>query len=120
MARPNKPRTTNRYSAEFKLKAVKLSRIKGVQVKDVAEALGIHPFMLSRWRKEVRDGVIRARVAVAPVARAKADVRALAQLKRKYALLAEEHELLKKAIRFSSDRRPRSSRLSMRSGTGSA
>jgi transposase len=120
MARPNKPRTTNRYSAEFKLKAVKLTQIEGVQVKDVAEALGIHPFMLSRWRKEVRDGVIKARVGVAADARSKADVRALAQLKRKYALLAEEHELLKKAIRFTSDQRARSSRSSTPNGTGSA
>ncbi|MFA5891977.1 MAG: transposase [Actinomycetota bacterium] len=64
MARPNKPRTTNRYSAEFKLNAVKLSQIDGVQVEDVAEALGTRPFMLSRWRKEVRDGVIRACAAV--------------------------------------------------------
>lgn len=47
MARPKRPRNVNRYSAEFKLKAVKLSQIKGVQVKDVAEALDIHPFMLS-------------------------------------------------------------------------
>ena len=28
----------------------------GVLIKDVAESLCIHPFMLSRWRKEVRDG----------------------------------------------------------------
>jgi len=120
MARPNRPRTTNRYSAEFKLKAVKLTQIKGVQVKDVAEALGIHPFMLSRWRSEVRDGVIKARVSVAADARARADVRALAQLKGKYALLAEEHELLKKAIRFTSDRKARSSRSSTPNGSGSA
>jgi len=120
MARPNKPRTTNRYSAEFKLKAVKLSQIEGVQVKDVAEALSIHPMMLSRWRKEVRDGVIRARASITPTAQAKADVRALATLKRRYAMLSEEHELLKKAIRFTSDRRPRSSRSSTRSRIGSA
>lgn len=119
MARPNKPRTTNRYSAEFKLKAVKLTQIKGVQVKDVAEALGIHPFMLSRWRKEVREGTIKARAAVSADARSKADIRALAQLKRKYALLTEEHELLKKAIRFTSDRRARSSRSSTTRATGS-
>ncbi len=44
------------YSLEFKLKAVKLSQLKGVEVQAVANALEIHPFMLSRWRKEVRDG----------------------------------------------------------------
>jgi hypothetical protein len=47
MARIKGPRKVHRYSAEFKLKAVKLSDLGGVQVKDVAEALDIHPFMLS-------------------------------------------------------------------------
>ena len=52
------PRKVQRYSLEFKLKAVKLSQLKGVEVQAVAEALEIHPFMLSRWRKEARDGVV--------------------------------------------------------------
>ena len=66
MARIKGPRKIHRYSAEFKLKAVKLSQIEGVQVQDVADALDIHPFMLSRWRKEAREGRLKARVAVAP------------------------------------------------------
>ena len=96
MARIKGPKKIHRYSAEFKLKAVKLSQIEGVQVQDVADALDIHPFMLSRWRKEAREGRLKARVAIAPEARAQRDVRQLAQLKRQYALLKEEHELLKK------------------------
>ncbi|OFV81004.1 MAG: hypothetical protein A2Y78_00475 [Acidobacteria bacterium RBG_13_68_16] len=56
MARIKGPRKVHRYSAEFKLKAAKLSQIEGVQVQDVADALDIHPFMLSRWRKEAREG----------------------------------------------------------------
>lgn len=32
---------------------------------DVAAALAIHPFMLSKWRKDVRDGGIRARTGSA-------------------------------------------------------
>ena len=59
MARIKGPRKVHRYSIEFKRKAVSLSDLAGVQVKDVAEALDIHPFMLSRWRKEVRDGRLR-------------------------------------------------------------
>jgi transposase-like protein len=38
------PRKVHRYTAEFTLKAVKLSELNGVQVQDVAEALDI------RWR----------------------------------------------------------------------
>ena len=41
---------------------MKLSQLKGVEVQAVADALEIHPFMLSRWRKEARDGVLRGRV----------------------------------------------------------
>lgn len=44
-----------RYTDEFKATAVALSLVGGVQSKDVAEALDIHPLMLSRWRKEYRE-----------------------------------------------------------------
>ena len=40
------------YSLEFKLKAVKLSQLKGVEVQAVADALEIHPFMPSRRRNK--------------------------------------------------------------------
>ena len=98
------PKKVQEYSAEFKLAAVRLSRQRGVQVQAVAAALDIHPFMLSRWRKEAREGRIKARTAVAPEARQQRDVTELARIKRQYALLQEEHELLKKAIRFCSAR----------------
>ena len=29
-----------------------------INTQDVAEALNIHPFMLSRWKKEMRDGTL--------------------------------------------------------------
>jgi transposase len=107
------PRKLQRYGAAFKLKAVKLSSLEGVRIKDVAEALDIHPFMLSKWRKQVRDGVLRARVAVDPEARRETEsieMKALSKLRREHALLKEEHELLKKAIRFCSDPRNKSLR----------
>ena len=74
MARRVGPVKVRQYSLEFKLKAVKLSHLKGVEVQAVADALEIHPFMLSRWRKEARDGVLRGRVSMpktvkAPTAR---------------------------------------------------
>lgn len=118
MARIKGPKTVQRYSAEFKLKAVKLSALSGVMVQDVAEALGIHPFMLSRWRKEAREGRLRGRGNV--TLREVRDIRKLSGIERAYALLREEHELLKKAIRFCSTRRPRSSPSSKPRRTGSA
>ena len=55
------PRKIQRYSAEFKVTAVRLSQQPGLQVQVVARALEIHPFMLSKWRKDVRDGRLRGR-----------------------------------------------------------
>jgi transposase len=110
----------HRYSVDFKLTAVKLSDMAGVEVQTVANALDIHPFMLSRWRKEVRDGVLkgRARRVAVPSRRAR-ELKQLQALQREHALLQEEHELLKKAIRFSSVRRRRSLRSSASNGRAS-
>ncbi|MDP3774056.1 MAG: transposase [Gemmatimonadales bacterium] len=93
------------YSLEFKVTAVRLSQQPGIQVQAVAAALDIHPFMLSRWRKQVRDGVLRGerRALKVPPLR---EIRRLQDLERAHALLQEEHALLKKAIRFCSARRP--------------
>ena len=115
------PRKVQRYSLEFKLKAVKLSHLRGVQVQAVADALEIHPFMLSRWRKEARDGVLRGRVVVPPALKTPParDMKRFQVLHRAHALLQEEHALLKKLIRFTSARKPTSSRSSTRSAKGS-
>lgn len=105
-------RTVHKYSDEFKLAAVRLSHEPGIQVKTVAAALAIHPFMLSRWRKEVRDGVLRAPSharAGTPPRKIARELAYLEELERKYAALQEEHDLLKKAIRFSSARKGTSS-----------
>ncbi len=51
-------RKINCYSDDFKATAVKLSSLPEVLIQDVAEALDIHPFMLSRCRKEMREGRI--------------------------------------------------------------
>jgi transposase len=79
-----------------------------VRIKDVAAALDIHPFMLSLWRKQVRDGVIVAKGAKLDV-KTKAELKRLKELERDYKVLKEEHELLKKAIRFASEQRKKSS-----------
>lgn len=102
------PRKIARYGDRFKATAVKLSSLPGVLIKDVAEALNVHPFMLSLWRKQVRDGVIKAKSAVLDV-RAVAELRRLREIEQRYKILQEEHELLKKAIRFASDRKRESS-----------
>jgi transposase len=97
MGRPIGPKKVHRYSTEFKLTAVALSGVPGVQVQTVAAALDIHPFMLSRWRKEVRDGRLRGKVPpVEPAGQPIRELRRLQTLEREHALLQTEHELLKK------------------------
>ena len=117
MARPGL-RKVREYSLEFKLTAVRLSQQPGLEVQAVAAALDIHPFMLSKWRKQVRDGVLRGRLRELQL-RPVREIRRLQELERAHALLQEEHELLKKAIRFCSARRSPSSRSSRRSAVGS-
>ena len=105
-----RPRAVRQYSDEFKLTAVRLSQQPGLMVKTVATALEIHPFMLSKWRKDVRDGLIKGKAPKAPPPGPAREIAQLQSLERKYAELQEEHELLKKAIRFCSDRKPTSLR----------
>jgi transposase len=99
------PRKVHRYSDELKLTAVRLSQQPGIQVQTVTAALEIHPFMLSKWRKDVRDGRLRGRPKKAPPPGPAREIAQLQALERKYAQLEEEHDLLKKAIRFWSARR---------------
>ena len=107
------PRTTRRYSQSFKATAVKLSRVDGVAIKDVAESLYIHPFMLSRWRKEANDGDLIVKGKEIDLdKKAAAELKQLRQVKKDYERLKIEHELLKKAIEFTSARKVTSSRSS--------
>ena len=119
MPRPG-PRTVRKYSDEFKLTAVRLSHQRALQVKTVALALAIHPFMLSKWRKEVRDGVLRGRARTAPRAGPTREIAQLQALEKAHALLQEEHALLKKAIRFCFARKATRSPSSTRSARTTA
>jgi transposase len=98
------PRTTYKYSDEFKATAVRLSQLGDVAVQDVAEALYIHPFMLSRWRKQAREGLIVTK-GVEVDKDVATELKALRRMKRDYERLKLEHEILKKAIEFTSARK---------------
>ncbi len=114
MPRPG-PRTTAKYSDRFKATAVRLSELPGVEVQDVAASLYIHPFMLSRWRKEAREGRIVTKDVEIEKDTA-AELKELRRMKKQYERLKLEHEILKKAIAFTSARRAKSSSLSTRTG----
>lgn len=109
MPRYTQPRKTWSYSNDFKIKAVQLSYQPGLQVQQVAEGLDIHPFMLSRWRKEYRDGKLRSdgqrRVKVAKQQQSTSakELTEIDRLKRENARLREENSLLKKWQRYLSE-----------------
>ena len=107
MAKPG-PRTTYRYSETFKATAVRLSELPDVAVQDVAAALYIHPFMLSRWRKQAREGLIMAKGAEMDKG-VSAELKELRRMKKDYERLKLEHDILKKAIAFTSERKATSS-----------
>lgn len=103
---------TEKYTTEFKVKAVEWSHQAHRGVKSVAEALDIHPFMLSRWRKEHREG----RFAMKRVKRAPAEAKKkiseqdeINRLKRQIAELQEENDVLKKFQRFQAEERQKRS-----------
>ena len=114
MAKPG-PQKINRYGEAFKLNAVAMSNQPGVLVKDVAEALCIHPFMLSKWRKQVRDGVLKGKAPTLDTASV-TELQRLRDLERQHKRLVMEHDLLKKAIRFASDLKAKSLPLSRQTG----
>ncbi len=134
MAAPVGPKKVHRYTNEFKIQAVRLSLHPEIQTQDVAHALDIHPFMLSKWKKDYREGKLkpgaeatglslpkvlqrpkqdpRVRALERQVKQLEAKVEARTQvraLQRKLATLEVEHDLLKKAIRFNIEHRRRSS-----------
>lgn len=110
MPKYTQPRKTWQYTKDFKIKAVKLSHQDGIQVKQVAAGLDIHPFMLSRWRKEYREGKLQGnnqmRVGV-NTDKQTISVKKLtenARLRKEVERLKKENDLLKKWQRYLAER----------------
>jgi transposase len=121
VARTMGPRKGKQYSDECKVTAVQLSALEGVLIQDVARALDIHPFLVSRWRKEVREGKLVAKtkqIELEP--QTVVELQRLWQVEREDRLVKEEHTLVKKALRFCSARRQKSSRSSTAAGRSRA
>ena len=104
------PEKTKKYTKQFKMDAFKLSLKDRMRVQDDAHGLGIHPFMLSRWRKEYREGTLvvpgRKLSAVSEKqTNEEKELSELARLKRKVKRLEEENDLLKKWQRYLAEQR---------------
>jgi transposase len=84
----------DRYSLEFKLEAVRLSRQPGIKAAEVARDLGISTSSIYRWRKEYPDeGGGEGNLASAERAE-------LERLRQENAKLKQERDILKKATRI--------------------
>lgn len=106
MPRYTNPRKTWFYPISFKIKAVELSLKDDLMSKDVAAALDIHPLMLSRWRKDYREGKYKNPPAyengqdLMKKLPSKQELKAIEKLKKENERLKQENELLKKWQRY--------------------
>jgi transposase len=109
-------RKVHKYSDEFKITAVRLTSLPGTFIQDVARVLDIHPFMLSRWKKEYREGKIKGsgHPDIGKLAKMEEKVSELNRIRELEAALKKaqiENDLLKKVTQFNLEQRRKSSPL---------
>ncbi len=99
------------YSKEFKVMVVKLTHLDNVQIKQISECMGLHPLMVSRWRKEVRDGKLfsdatrRVQMTLKAPSDLKKTTSKTKQLEAEIKKLKKENNLLKKWQRYLTEAR---------------
>ena len=100
------------YTKSFKMAAVRLAEHPTLQTQDVALALEIHPFMLSRWKKEHREGLLKGAVEenLKELEEKVAEQSQLRQFEKRIKRLEMENKMLKKSIEFASKQNKTSSR----------
>ena len=109
-------RKVSRYSNEFKITAIRLASLPGTLIQDVAKVLDIHPFMLSRWKKEYREGKIKGEShpdieKLTEVEEKVWEQSRIRELERALKKAQIENDLLKKTIEFNLEQRRKSSPL---------
>lgn len=94
------------YSKEFKVMVVKLTNLEGIQIKKISDCIGLHPLMVSRWRKEVRDGKLtftdsrRVDMTLKKPTNLKKTADKAKQLEKEVKRLKKENDVLKKWQRY--------------------
>ena len=120
MARRVGPVKVRRYSLEFKLKGREAQSVEGRRGpgrRRRARNSSVHVVAVAERGPRRRRGRVSVPKAVkTPPA---GEMKRFQALQRAHALLHEEHALLKKLIRFTSARKPTSSRSSKKNGNGS-
>ncbi len=113
--RPDKP--TRKYTDEYKVSAVRMTFKTDVMINDIAQSLDIHPFMLSRWRKEYFEGKlvvderkVTKKLISVPKKKELTDSKRIKKLETENMALKEEIDFLKKWEAYNSELRRKSSR----------
>lgn len=114
MPKSNQPKRTWRYDHEFKVRAIQLSYLEDAKVGEVAKSLDIHPYVLSRWRKEYREGkiVMDKRKKLKGLEKQSKDIDQVKTLQREVARLTLENDILKKWQRYLAEERQKNLDLS--------
>ena len=85
------------YDSEFKLEVLQMIQQDGRTIKSVAEELGIHPGVISRWRRKFHSTGQDAFPGTGHQTPQEEDLR---RLRKKLADVTEERDILKKAVAF--------------------
>ena len=89
--------TRRRFSREFKLEAVKLVTDRGVSVARACRDLELADSVLRRW---MREAALAPATAVPGNGQQRAEMAAIAALKKEVAKLKAERDILKKAAAY--------------------
>ena len=90
-------KSRRKHSREFKVEAVKQVVEKGRSVTEVADGLGVHPNMLSRWKAELES---EGAIAFPGNGKAAGSDEEIRRLRRALATAEQERDILKKAVAF--------------------
>lgn len=85
------------HSEEFKREAVELSYSSGKTIRELANDLGIHDSLLTRWRRELKTSGEKAFPGHG-VQKLTPQEEENLRLKRELAIVTEERDILKKAV----------------------
>ncbi len=90
-------RSRRKHSHEFKLEAVKQVVEHGRSVSEVADSLGVHRSLLTRWKSQLEaDGEV-AFPGNGKLSEAEEEIR---RLRRELSIARQEREILKKAAAY--------------------
>ena len=88
--------TRRKFDKQFKIDAVNLLLSSGKKICEIADDLGIHQALLSRWKRELDDTTKKAFTG-----QGNPRDEELARLKKEVAELRMERDILKKAMAIS-------------------